>query len=288
MKTLTAVNTANRSFLLAILAICFLASGGIFVRLSTLPPIHTGFYRVLFSVFILYPFVKSKLRQLDVKTMATIIIAGVFLALDLILWNISFHLTSVANANLFANLVPFTMIPVAYFVFKERLQPRFFLGVAITLAGIFLLVSGKINPTFSNYQGDLLAFATSVFYALFLLTVYTIRDKVDALTIMFISAFGSLPVLFGAMVWREGFYVPQTFTDLYPLICLAVLSQILGQGLLSYCMGKLPVAVASLVVLTQPLVAAVYAYILFHERLSFLEMAGMLVALTGIFFAKRS
>lgn len=282
------VTSGNRYFLLAILAISFLASGGIFVRLSTLPPINTAFYRVLLSVFFLYPFVKNKLGLLDRKTIVTILVAGVFLAFDLILWNISFHYTTVANANLFANLVPFTIIPVSWFVFKERFDQRFFLGVLIAILGIVLLMWGKVTPSLTSYKGDALAFATSVFYALFLLVVYQVRDKVDALTLMFVSAFGSMPVLFIAMAWREQVYIPHTFNDLYPLVCLAILSQILGQGLLSYCVGKLRVLVSSLVVLTQPLIATVYAFFLFRERISWVEVGGMLVTLAGIFLAKKS
>lgn len=57
-------------------------------------------------------------------------------------------------------------------------------------------MSGKINPTFENYKGDILAFITSIFYVLFLLTVLKIRDKVSALSIIFISGFGEGITLF--------------------------------------------------------------------------------------------
>ena len=277
-----------RHFWLAIIAISFLASGGIFVKLSTLPPIHTGFYRVVFSVFLLYPLVKNKLPPLRSRAVATILLAGVFLAFDLILWNISFEYTTVANANLLANLVPFTTIPVSYFLFKERIPPRFLVGTLITVTGVVLLVSGKLHASPDNYYGDLLAFATSVFYALFLLSVYRVRPQVNALAIMFISAFGAAPVLLGAMLWQESLYLPLTFRDFYPLIGLAVFSQIIGQGLLSHCLGKLHVLISSLLVLTQPLMAAVYSFFLFHERLSGWEITGMLVTLTGVYLAKKS
>ena len=59
----------------------------------------------------LLPFIKKEDIQLDKKQIATILLAGAFLAGDLALWNISFSYTSVANANLPANLTPFTVIP---------------------------------------------------------------------------------------------------------------------------------------------------------------------------------
>lgn len=97
----------NKHIFYIILAICFLATGGIFVKLSSLPPIATGFYRILFSIPLLYPFVKDEIKKIEFKNIILIILAGIFLALDLIFWNISFSFTTVANANLLANLVPF-------------------------------------------------------------------------------------------------------------------------------------------------------------------------------------
>ncbi len=110
----------NKYIFYTILAICFLATGGIFVKLSSLPPIATGFYRILFSIPLLYPFVKDEMKKIEFKNIILIILAGIFLALDLIFWNISFSFTTVANANLLANLVPFTIIPLSYLFTKRN------------------------------------------------------------------------------------------------------------------------------------------------------------------------
>lgn len=65
---------------LTFVAICFLATGGIFVKLSSLPPINTGFYRVLFSIPMLLPLIKKEDIQLSKKQILTIVLAGAFLA----------------------------------------------------------------------------------------------------------------------------------------------------------------------------------------------------------------
>lgn len=59
----------SKYIFLIFLAICFLATGGIFVKLSPLPPINTGFYRILFSIPMLMPFLKkSELQALNRNT----------------------------------------------------------------------------------------------------------------------------------------------------------------------------------------------------------------------------
>ncbi|UUV19826.1 DMT family transporter [Fusobacteria bacterium ZRK30] len=287
-KTLTLTKEGNVKYLLLIIiAICFLATGGIFVKLSTVPPVMTGFYRVLFSLPILFPVVKKNLSKIDKKDFILILLAGVFLACDLILWNISFHLTTVANSNLLANLVPFTIVPISYFIFKEKIPKLFFLGLGIVLMGVILLMYGKINPNTENYKGDLLAFLTSIFYALFLLTVYKVRKRVKSLDIMFISGLSSCLVLLIAGLTMEKIKIPLTFTDFYPLIGLAFVSQIGGQGLLSYCLGKVSVTLSSVLILSQPVIGAIYSFIIFNERLSSLEILGVFITLIGIFISKK-
>lgn len=126
--------------LLVFLAVAFLALGGIFVKISELSPIATGFYRILFSIPLLLPFIYKDLKFLNKKEIILLLLSGAFLASDLILWNISFFYTTVANANLLANLLPITIIPACYFMFGEKINKSFFTGLIFTLIGIFYFI----------------------------------------------------------------------------------------------------------------------------------------------------
>lgn len=211
------------------------------------------------------PFLKkSELQALNRKQIATIVLAGAFLAGDLTLWNSSFSYTSVANANVLVNLTPFTIIPVSYFLFKEKMTPKFLFGGLVTLIGVLVLMSNKVNMSPDRLLGDSLSLGSSVFYAMFMITVYKLRDSVTSTIIMFISAFG----------------------ELWPLLALALVSQILGQGLLAYCLGKVNACLSSLITLSQPVVAALYAWVIFNENLNLQTVIAILITLTGIYLAK--
>ncbi|WP_288263871.1 DMT family transporter [uncultured Streptococcus sp.] len=279
-------NSAKYIFLI-FLAICFLATGGIFVKLSPLPPINTGFYRVLFSIPMLLPFIKkSDLQSLSYKQVVTIVLAGAFLAGDLTFWNSSFSYTTVANSNLLVNLTPFTVIPVSYFLFKEKMTPKFLLGGLVTLLGVFVLMANKVTVSPERLLGDSMSLGASVFYAMFMITVYKLRDTVKSNVIMFLSAFGTLLVLAAVIFFTEGFYVPKNFEELWPLLALALVSQILGQGLLAYCLGKVNASLSSLITLSQPVVAALYAWIIFQEHLNLQSIIAIIITLTGVYLAK--
>ncbi|MGL4524142.1 MAG: DMT family transporter [Spirochaetia bacterium] len=274
--------------LLTFLAICFFATGGVLVKLSSLPPIATAFYRILFSFPILLLFLKkSDFYAIDKKSAIFMLIAGAFLGFDLLFFNISFHLTTMANANLLGNLTPITVIPLSYLLYKNRPSSLFILGLIITLTGLLVLMMGKVDTNVQNFHGDFFAFITSIFYGFFLLMISAIAKNYRALLLTFFSGIGAVSVLFFAMIFVEGFHFPSTLQSAGILVCLALISQVLGQGILSHCLTKIDINLASVLVLIQPVIAAIYGYFIFKEHLSLQEIVGIFIVLTGIFFAKR-
>lgn len=269
-----------------LIAIAFLATGGIFVKLSSLPPISTGFYRILFSLPLLLPFAYRQLKTLTKKDSWILGMAGVFLAGDIALWNLSFSYTSVANANLLTNLTPFTVIPVSYFLFKERVSKFFLVGACITLIGVFILLGGKLDPTPASYVGDLLAFCASIFYAGFLLISYRLRDRYQSSVIMLVSGIGCGITLGIVALIIEGIQIPRGTVELAPLLGLALCLQVIGHNLLAHCQGKLNVNLSTIICLCQPVIASIYSFLIFSEYLSLKEIVGIVIVMLGVFFVK--
>lgn len=285
MKMLERTNQTKYIFL-ELLAVAFLATGGIFVKLSALGPVNTGFYRVLFSLPILFPFVYKDLKKMAKKDILILLIAGAFLAGDVSLWNLSFRYTSVANANLLANLTPFTVIPISFFVFKEKVPKLFWLGLGATLLGVFVLIGGKVNPVAGNYFGDLLALCTSFFYAGFLLISYRMRDHVKSTVIMFVSGIGSAVTLLASASSIEGVQVPLKLQELWPILGLTFCLQLIGHNLLTHCQGKVSINLSSIICLSQPAIASIYSFIIFSETISMKEILGIAIVIAGVYLVK--
>ena len=276
----------TKDIMLEFFAVAFLATGGIFVKFSVLGPINTGFYRVLFSLPLLFPLAYRNLKHLKRKDILILLLAGAFLAGDVSLWNLSFNYTSVANANLLTNLTPFTVIPVSYFIFKEKIPRFFFLGAVITFTGVFALLGGKINPSAANYFGDFLSFCASFFYAGFLLISYRLRDRIESSVIMFVSGFGSAVALFIVSNFVEGFQVPHGAQELWPIVGLTLCLQVIGHNLLAHCQGKISVNLSSIVCLSQPAIASLYSFFIFSETISIGEIMGILTVMIGVYLVK--
>lgn len=154
------------------------------------------------------------------------------------------------------------------------------------MIGVFVLLGGKANPVSANYFGDFLAFSASIFYAGFLLISYRLRDRYESSVIMFVSGFGSIITLGGMAAITEGIQVPSSIGELAPLIGLTLCLQVIGHNLLAHCQGKLNVNLSAIVCLCQPVIASIYSFFFFAEKLSLTELAGILLVILGVFSVK--
>ena len=71
------------------------------------------------------------------------------------------------------------------------------------------------------------------------------------------------------------------------LLGLAMISQVLGQGLIAYAFAHLPASLSSVSLLIQPVMATLFAWFLFGEPIGAVQIVGGAVVLGGIWLARR-
>ncbi|MDO4581515.1 MAG: DMT family transporter [Bacillota bacterium] len=280
-------NELKYMFVYLIAVLCF-ALGGVFVRFSQLGPIATGFYRMLFSLPFLLPLVWRELKRISRKDMLVIIISGVMLGVNIALWNLSLNMTTQANANLFANMHIFAVVPISLFVFKEKVRKVFLLGIVVTLVGAVILLSGKAEPSAGNFIGDAAAFISALLYGVYLTGVYQLRDRVSTACVLFVGAIGCMIPLCAGMLIFEQPQFPSTFAALWPIFAIIALGQFGGIGLVSFCLGKLRASLCSVLSLTQPAMAAIMGLVIFSERITLMEIVGIIIVSCGVYLAQNS
>jgi drug/metabolite transporter (DMT)-like permease len=213
---------------------------------------------------------------------------GVFLAGDLAVWHVSLHMTSVANATLFANMAPIFVTFGSWLIFRQPVKRVFLAGLALSIAGVVVLKGGLSARSESHILGDMLALGASAFYAGYIMLVGWTRKRFQSSAIMLCStvsaAVCTLPI---ARCFEKGFF-PATFMGWAVLLGLAWMSQAAGQSLITYSLGWLPAAFSSLTLLIQPVIAAAIAWVILGEALTMSQIAGGLIVLAGIVLARRA
>lgn len=272
----------------------FIAFSPIFVRLSECGPTATAFWRVALAVPVLWLLVaafrshapKSALRS--GRRWPLLFAASVAFAGDLAFWHTSIQLTSVANSTLLANLASIFVTLAAWIFLHQRPSGLFLSGLGAALAGVAMLVNTSLDFTPTALVGDALGVVTAMFYAGYILAVKGLRDRaVSTLYLMAVTSTVSAILLFPVALASGEPMLPHSALGWATLIGLALISHATGQGLIAYALAHLPAAFSSVSLLFQPVMAALFAWVLLAEPLVPLQMAGGIVVLVGIYLARR-
>jgi drug/metabolite transporter (DMT)-like permease len=136
--------------------------------------------------------------------------------------------------------------------------------------------------------GDALGVVTAMFYAGYILAVKALRDRGETtLHLMAVTSTITALFLLPAALASGETLLPATAFGWWILIGLALVSHAAGQGLIAYALAHLPAAFSSVSLLFQPVMAALFAWVLLSEALVPLQIAGGLVVLAGIYLARR-
>ena len=293
-RDLVARRAVRRVAFLALLAGAIgIAFSPIFVRLSELGPTATAFYRLAFALPVLWLWMEIGDRRAETnrptgyRDFVGLAVSGLFFAGDLGLWHWSIKLTSVANSTLLVNLAPVFVALGAWLLFGERFSATFLVGLVVAIAGAALLVGGSPQITPSHVLGDLVAVAAAISYAGYILAVSRLRSRFSTAAVM---AYGGgvscATLLLVALVSGESLVASSAY-GWAMLLGVALVSQVGGQGLITYALAHLPSAFSSVSLLLQPVAAAVLAWVILGEALGTWQGLGGAVVLVGIVLARR-
>lgn len=215
------------------------------------------------------------------------VVAGVMFALDLGFWHYGVRLTSVTNATVLTNLTPVLVTLFGWVVLRQRPHALFLAALAGAVAGAGLMaLESRSGPGPNPPLGDLLSAITAVWYGGYFLAIAAGRRTQTAGSLMLWSGIVSAPLLLVAALLLGERIVPAGAAGWAACLGLAAV-HVAGQGSIAWAMGRLPAALASVVALVQPVVAAVLGWLLFAEAVTPLQAAGAAVLLLSVVLAQR-
>lgn len=263
-----------------------LALGPLWVRLADTGPVSAGFWRLVLAIPLFVVFARSSgqpVLGLPRKALLAVAGAGLFFALDLGSWHLGIGLTRLGNASLFGNSG--SILLVAWGLIALRRMPRMgeWLAFAAAIAGSAILLGRSLQIDHTTMIGDLLCLLAGFLYTFYILLLQNARASLGNWSLLTWSSLAGVPVLLalalalGEPVW------PQVW---WPVIMLALTSQIIGQGLLVYALKHFSPLVIGLALLTQPAVSVVAGWLRFGEVLTPLDGLGMALVGLGLVLAR--
>lgn len=257
-----------------VLANIALAFGPLFVRLSDVGPVAAGFWRLTLAV----PVLLAAAFALGQKPIASakglwgvLAFAGLAFAADLASWHLGIVRTTLANSTLFGNSATF-IYPIYGFI-AVRMWPTRPQAAALLLAALGggLLLGRSAELSSRHLAGDLFCLLAGVLYAVYFILMARAREAMAPVPALALSSLATIPPLLFLALFLGEQVLPHNW---WPLIGLAVVSQLTGQGLMIYALGHLSPLIVGIALLIQPVVGATIGWIVYDERLAAADLFG--------------
>jgi drug/metabolite transporter (DMT)-like permease len=270
---------------------CTIAFSAILVRKANVSPETAAVFRCAYAVPVLAVLAALETRRYGprpARERRLGVLAGLLFAADLIFWHHSIADVGAGLATVLGNLQVVLVAFVAWAVLGEKPGRRIIAAVPVVFTGA-VLISGVLeqgaygaDPT----RGTIYGVLTTLAYSGFILVLRHMNADIrrpagplfDATAVSAVACAivgASLGTVDLAPSWPEHGW----------LVLLALSSQVLGWLLISVSLPRLPAALTSVLLLIQPVAAVALATVLLDEEPSALQVAGVVIVLTGVLVA---
>jgi drug/metabolite transporter (DMT)-like permease len=243
---------------------------------------------------------KPALLRVDRSHLRFLVLYGLALAIFNSLWTLSVSLNGAAVSTVLAYCSPAFTALLGWWLLKERLGWAKLLAVALSLAGC-VLISGALYP--AAWRVNLLGIVTGILSGL-LYAIYSLLGRSASqrglnpwttllytfgFAAVFLLAFNLLGQGFlpGAISHPADFlWLGNSWAGWGILLLLAMGPTLAGYGMYNVSLTLLPSSVANLIVSLEPAFTATIAFFLLGERLTWVQVGGSLMILSGVVFLR--
>lgn len=264
----------------------------VFVKLAGIPGLAAAFWRMAIggAVLVAWLVLRDGLKLPPAKLVGAIFLCSLFFAGDIALWHQAILYIGPGLSTLIANFQAVLLPVMALLLFREAVRPILALALPVALSGLWLLVGPQWQDfTPEARHGVFLGLGAACLYSLYLLILKRAAvSGSDPLRIVALVSV-SCAALFGAAMLATGasFAIP-TPQAWAALLGYGVLAQVLGWVFITRGMPNTPTSLVGLLLLLQPTCAYLWDVLFFSRRPGLLEVAGVILTLTGIYLGSRS
>lgn len=263
-----------------------LAFGPWLVRLSDSGPIAAGFWRLALPLPLIIGLALGtgqRLTGFGRGAALAVVAAAAMFAFDLGAWHIGIGLTRLGNATLFGNSG--SLVVMVWGVLAVRRAPTRaeWLALGAAFAGAGILFGRSLEVGRATLAGDLFCVLAGLFYAGYIIGLQRVRAGLGNWALLVWCCGIGAPILLLLALWQGEPVWPQHW---WPLVALALGSQVIGQGLLVYALKHFRALVIGLVLLTQPALSVLLGWLAFGERLTGWDLLGMMLVAAALVIAR--
>lgn len=273
-----------------------LTFGGLMLSLSALAVAFAdigaggaGFYRMLIAAILFYLALKWRKVPVRLPSRKAVLLtglAGVFLAIDLILWHHSIYIVGPGIGSILTNCQVFFMTFLGLFLLKEKPSLNFAIAISLAFFGLYLLLAPEMTSDIGT-RGVVYGIVSGLAYAIcvyYLKAASNLPDGGgDKIAQMFnLSLWAGVVMLGYALLRGESLAIGDGQT-LLMLVIYGVMVQFVGWLLVNRSISHISLGLAGLILLLEPVITYFVDVVFLHKASSAVQIGGALLTVVAVY-----
>lgn len=275
-----------------LLGIAGISTSALMVKRVGIGPTASAFWRMFYAAWIIYVVHLWRCRGSLSKGwehrawLGPATLAGLFLAIDMVIWHKSILLIGAGPATFLGNSQVIFVTLFGIIVLRERTSWLFPLVVPVVLLGLYLLIP---NLGAGGLKGAAYTMGLTVgcSYGGYLVCLRYAKaasreaypEVLSLAVIMLVTALG---IGFWGLAVEGITLLAGSLKDHLIILCIALVANTLGWLLIKANLTRLPAHQGSLMLLMQPVLTTLWATLFFKEPIGGIQILGGLMVLGGI------
>lgn len=263
------------------------------IILNELPPLSIAFFRQLIAsaVLIVFLLVKKLFVRMPLKDLLLLTASSFFgIVLYFLFENTGLKYTTASNASIIVAAVPiFTLITESLF-YKLKITGRITTCAIVSIAGVFLVIfeQGSLDFSGNSLKGNLLMIGAMISWVIYTIICKSLTQKYKGIVIttyqMIAASILFIPFILNDISKWHGI----SGYSLANLLYLAIFCSALAYYLYNIAVTNLGAAISSMFLNLIPVVSIIGGVLVLHERISVLQIVGMMLIMLSLFFAGKT
>jgi drug/metabolite transporter (DMT)-like permease len=253
------------------------------LSLQLISPVIFLFIRFLISAIILLPIVgikKLKTKGGEIEG----IIAGFLLFIGYYFQTVGLKFTTPADSGIITGLYVVIVPLLSYVYLKSKVSKTDWIAVIIAMLGLIILSDGVSGSSSVEY-GNILTVICAVGYAIQIAYVSKHSSHIDSMKFTF---YQMLTVSVFSLITIPTFtiyYDLESPLVIFTLIFTAIFAGIMGYFLINRALIYVKPEKAGVVLVTEPIFAAIFSYILVNDKIGIYTIVGGSIMISAMFIS---
>lgn len=272
-------------YLMFVAAMLIFGSNGVFASMLEMSGAQLVLLRTLIGGAVLLIIIlisRSRTpKEVLLREKWRLLFAGVCLGANWALLFEAYNLMNVSLATLTYYTAPVLVLVLAPLVLKERQNGLAYLGMAVVIVGMLLVVGTDFGEGGVSATGLIVGLGSAVFYAMLMLVNKQITG-VSGLNLTFIEIVTAAVILLPyVLATSGGVPLPTDARGIFALLFLCTVNTGFACWLYFSSMNRLPAKAVALMGYFDPVSALIFSAVFLDERLSGVQLAGAVLVLAG-------